>query len=243
MSEEKKPETRAEETAPPKATQEVKAAPPAAKVAPAVTAAPAVSTAVAPAAKTGASVATMAPPVTEEETATTLESVTELTREDQAKALMYKYMIQNAALGLLPIPIIDVITIGGTQLAMLNAISKVYDIDYSQHMAKPIIASLVGALGYDFAVRGIAGALVKTIPVFGLLVGVASMPIMGAASTYAVGKIFIQHFESGGTFINFDIEEAKKYFSQYYKEGIHVAIGMKDKVLKPKISSAAGADN
>jgi len=156
---------------------------------------------------------------------------------------MYRYMMQNAALGLLPIPVVDIVTIGGTQLAMLNAIAKIYGLDYSQHMVKPIIASLLGALGYDFVVRGVAGALVKTIPVFGLLVGVASMPVMGAASTYAVGKLFIQHFESGGTFINFDAEEAKKYFSQYYKEGIQVAIGMKDKVLKPKASSAAGAEN
>ncbi len=240
MTEEKKQETRAEETASPKTAPEVKAAPPAAR-APSAGSVPA-----APAAKAVASapVATLAPPVAAGGTEAPMsEPGTELSREEQAKAMMYRYMMQNAALGLLPIPVVDIVTIGGTQLAMLNAISKVYDIDYSHHMVKPIIAALLGALGYDFVVRGVAGALVKTIPVFGLLVGVASMPIMGAASTYAVGKIFIQHFESGGTFINFDAEEARKYFSQYYKEGIHVAIGMKDKVMKPRASSTAGAEN
>jgi uncharacterized protein (DUF697 family) len=158
----------------------------------------------------------------------------ELSREEQAKAVLYKYMMQNAALGFLPIPVVDVVTIGGTQLAMLSGISKIYGIDYKQNMVKPIVASLVGALGYDFAVRIIAGALFKSIPVLGFIAGMATMPLMGAASTYAVGKVFIQHFESGGTFLNFDVQEAKKYFSQYYKEGVQEAIGMKDKLLKPK---------
>jgi uncharacterized protein (DUF697 family) len=219
MTEEKKSESKTEDSA------QVKVAQPASK-----TAAPAAATAVAveKVSETGS---------------TAPQAAGELTREEQAKALMYKYMMQNAALGLLPIPVIDVLTIGGTQLAMLGAISKVYGIDYHQNMVKPIVASLLGALGYDFAVRGIAGALVKTVPVFGLLVGIASMPIMGAASTYAVAKVFIQHFESGGTFINFDAEEAKKYFSQYYKEGVQEAIGMKDRFLKPKASTTAGVGN
>jgi uncharacterized protein (DUF697 family) len=219
MTEEKKSESRTEDST------QARAAQPSSKAA-------------APAAAAGATaVAVKAEP---EKAAASPEAAVELTREEQAKALMYKYMMQNAALGLLPIPVVDVLTIGGTQLAMLGAISKVYGIDYHHNMAKPIVASLLGALGYDFAVRGIAGALVKTVPVFGLLVGIASMPIMGAASTYAVAKIFIQHFESGGTFINFDANEAKKYFSQYYKEGLQEAISMKDRLLKPKAPKAPG---
>ncbi len=195
----------------------------------------------------GSAVATLAPVTSGDTTSETdvAEPVAagELSREEQAKAVMYKFMMQNAALGLLPIPVVDVLTIGGTQLAMLAGISKIYGIDYTQNMAKPIIASLLGALGYDFAVRVVAGALFKSVPVLGFIAGMASMPIMGAASTYAVAKIFIQHFESGGTFLNFNIEEAKKYFSQYYREGVHEAIGMKDKLLKPKAQKAEGEGN
>ena len=223
MTEEKKSESNTEDTA------QAKAAQPAGKKAP-----PAAS-----------AVATLAP-VTQGETASETVSVKpagELTTEEQAKAVMYKYMMQGAALGFLPIPVVDVVTIGGTQLAMLAGIAKIYGIDYKQHMVKPIIASLLGALGYDFAVRLIAGALFKSIPVLGFVAGMATMPLMGAASTYAVAKIFIQHFESGGTFLNFDTQEAKKYFSQYYKEGVQEAIGMKDKLLKPKASTTAGEGN
>lgn len=230
MTEEKKPVSKAEDTAQANASQSAGRAPSSPSPAP-----------------SAAGVATLAKEDPEEadsniEFAVLEESGAE-SREEQAKAVMYKYMMRNAALGFLPIPVIDVVTIGGTQLAMLAGISKVYGVDYTQHMAKPIVASLLGALGYDFAVRIIAGALFKSIPVLGFVAGMATMPILGAASTYAVAKVFIQHFESGGTFLNFNAEEAKKYFTQYYKEGVHEAVGMKDRLLKPKAPTAAGEGN
>jgi uncharacterized protein (DUF697 family) len=239
MTEEKKSEIKAGETTPPKpapeASQLLKSVPPPPKV----TAPEPLKAAPQAAAAASAEDMARATPSAASAATAVMEPPAELTKEEQAKEIMYKYMVQNAALGFLPIPVVDVITIGGTQLAMLNGIAKIYDIDYSQHMAKPIIASLLGALGYDFAIRGVAGTLVKLVPVVGLLVGVASMPIMGAASTYAVAKIFIQHFESGGTFINFDAKEAKQYFGRYFKEGIQVAVGMKDKILKPRTPAPA----
>ena len=223
MTEEKKPESNNEETAPAKVVQPVRKA------------------------AASSTVATLTPVTTEKPEKSTAaaepEAAGELTCEEQAKAVMYRFMMQNAALGFLPIPVIDVVTIGGTQLAMLAGISKIYGVDFKQNKVKPVIASLLGALGYDFAVRMIAGALFKSIPVLGFVAGIATMPLMGAASTYAVGKMFIQHFESGGTFINFNVDEAKKYFVQYYKEGVQEAIGMKDKLLKPRASKTAAEVN
>jgi hypothetical protein len=34
-----------------------------------------------------------------------------------------------------------------------------------------------------------------------------------------VGKVFVQHFESGGTFLNFKPEEVRAYYQQMFKEG------------------------
>jgi hypothetical protein len=49
------------------------------------------------------------------------------------------------------------------------------------------------------------------------------MSIIGGASTYALGKVFIQHFESGGTFLDFDPEKVKEHFATLYKEGENIA--------------------
>jgi hypothetical protein len=46
-----------------------------------------------------------------------------------------------------------------------------------------------------------------------------STAAIGAASTYAVGKVFAEHFESGGTFLDFDEEKAREHFKAMYEEG------------------------
>ena len=53
------------------------------------------------------------------------------------------------------------------------------------------------------------------------------MTILAGATTYAVGKVFIQHFESGGTFLNFNPDSVKEYYETMFKEGQSVAENMK----------------
>ena len=50
-----------------------------------------------------------------------------------------------------------------------------------------------------------------------------TVPIFAGASTYAVGKVFHQHFASGGTFLDFDAEKTRGYFSQLFEQGKKVA--------------------
>ena len=46
-----------------------------------------------------------------------------------------------------------------------------------------------------------------------------TLPAASGALTYAVGRVFIQHFESGGTFLDFDPAEVSKYFAEKYEQG------------------------
>jgi uncharacterized protein (DUF697 family) len=57
------------------------------------------------------------------------------------------------------------------------------------------------------------------IPVVGSVLGLVTTPMVASASTYALGKIFIQHFESGGTFLDFDPSKVKTHFSQQFEKG------------------------
>ena len=50
-----------------------------------------------------------------------------------------------------------------------------------------------------------------------------------SVSTWALGKVFIQHFESGGTFLDFDPEEVKEYFKAQFEEGREVAATLEPK--------------
>ena len=62
----------------------------------------------------------------------------------------------------------------------------------------------------------VMGSAVKTAPVSGTIVGIAAMAGLGAAATYAVGKVFARHLAKGGKAGQFDAsavtEELKAEF-------------------------------
>jgi uncharacterized protein (DUF697 family) len=57
------------------------------------------------------------------------------------------------------------------------------------------------------------------IPVAGTIIGGVSVPLLAGATTFAVGRVFIQHFETGGTFLDFDVDKMKNYFQQEFEKG------------------------
>jgi hypothetical protein len=69
------------------------------------------------------------------------------------------------------------------------------------------------------------------------------MVLFCGASTYALGRIFIQHFNSGGTFLTFDAEKVQEHFRQLYAEGTKLAAEMEsskpEEAPAPKTKSRA----
>jgi uncharacterized protein (DUF697 family) len=129
--------------------------------------------------------------------------------------------------GLIPVPWVDLAAVVSVQLKMLAEISKVYGVPFQESRGKAIISSLVGfVLPHAMAFGGI-GSLLKAIPVVGTLAGAPAMAIFCGAYTWALGNVFIQHFESGGTFLNFNPEEVKEHFRARFEEGQKKAAGMK----------------
>jgi hypothetical protein len=64
------------------------------------------------------------------------------------------------------------------------------------------------------------------MPGVGTAAGVMSMSILGGAATYAIGKVFVQHFESGGTFLDFDPEAVREHFAAEFTKGKDVATSL-----------------
>ncbi len=57
------------------------------------------------------------------------------------------------------------------------------------------------------------------MPLVGWAAALLGTSLFCGASTYAVGKVFIQHFESGCTFLSFDPRQVRDYYAQQYKKG------------------------
>lgn len=139
-------------------------------------------------------------------------------RIDKAHACFKNYTIGAIAVGFIPMPLADMAALSAIQLKMIHGLAKLYEVPFSQNIAKSIIASLAGgSIAVSLALP--VASWLKAVPVIGQSSGMISTATMGASATYAIGKLFAQHFESGGTFLNFDEEKARAHFKALYEEG------------------------
>jgi uncharacterized protein (DUF697 family) len=146
------------------------------------------------------------------------ESQTPEEREQQARGIVDRYVKWSFGAGLLPIPLLDVATITGVQLRMLSQLAKHYGVEFRENAAKSVVSALLGGLLPTNLAYGGIGSLVKSIPLVGQLAGIVVLPTFASAATYAVGRVFIQHFESGGTFLDFDPASVREHFQQEFEK-------------------------
>jgi uncharacterized protein (DUF697 family) len=145
------------------------------------------------------------PEKVDEHTAASAEENAEL-----AVKLVNRFAVWAGVAGLIPVPVVDVVAVGGLQLQMLRRISQLYDVPFSDNRGKALIASLGGALIPASSTLGAASAL-KAIPIVGTLTSGFVMPVLSAGATYAIGKAFIEHFASGGTLLDFNPPDYREF--------------------------------
>jgi uncharacterized protein (DUF697 family) len=97
------------------------------------------------------------------------------------------------------------------------------------------VSLLAGAIPVTFA-AGFA-SLIKLIPGVGTVAGSISMSVLAGGLTYAVGRVFVQHFESGGTFLDFDPAKVRGEFTKAFEQGKVYA-----KQLEPEARKAKGRE-
>jgi uncharacterized protein (DUF697 family) len=131
-------------------------------------------------------------------------------RQEVASKLVDRFAIWSGVAGLIPIPVVDVVCVGGLQVQMLRRLSQIYDVEFSENRGKALIAGLAGCMIPATSGMGAASAL-KTVPILGMLAAGFVMPVLSAGASYAIGKAFIQHFESGGTLLDFNPPDYKEF--------------------------------
>lgn len=133
-----------------------------------------------------------------------------------------KYMWWSMGAALIPVPFVDWAAVSGVQLKMLAELSKIYDVRFVENQGKAVLGALTGFILPNAVACGIIGSALKGIPVLGVLAGGSAMAVFCGAYEWALGNVFIQHFESGGTFLTFDPEAVKEYFRTKFEEGRNV---------------------
>lgn len=143
-----------------------------------------------------------------------MTGMTEEERDQVASKLVDRFSLWSGAAGLIPIPLVDMAAVGGVQLQMLRRLSEIYGVPFSENRGKSILASLAGAVIPASTATTTAvgvGSLVKSFPGVGTAIGALTMPVFSAGATYVIGKVFIQHFASGGTLLDFNPPDYREF--------------------------------
>jgi uncharacterized protein (DUF697 family) len=175
------------------------------------------------------------------ENVTTASAPEVTTRLTQAQSLVNKRALWAAGAGLIPVPILDVAGIFAVQVNLINELSKLYDIPFSKHKVKNLIAPLIGSVGAGYATAPGVTSLFKFMVGPGTIAGILATSTIGSAATYAVGRVFVQHFEAGGNLLDFKPELVKNFFEQQFQEGLKKAEKAKAEAKPVAEPAKAGA--
>lgn len=137
-----------------------------------------------------------------------------------AERIVLTSTLLSAGAGAVPVPVWDAIAIGGVQLKMIADLSATYGVPFSDNVGKTAIATLVGSLAPGMLARGTFGIFFKSLPGIGSAIGAVALPVLAGGCTYAIGQVFIRHFESGGTLLTFNAKDFQTGFTEEVKAGM-----------------------
>lgn len=139
-------------------------------------------------------------------------------RHIAANGIVKNHIIASITLGLVPVPLFDLAALTATQMSLLRSLAAHYEVEFDDSDTKPLLTALVSG---SLPVLGVLGlsSFVKVIPGVGSLVGSASVGVLAGAVTYAVGQVFVMHFEAGGTLEDFDPMQARAFFKRELEAG------------------------
>jgi uncharacterized protein (DUF697 family) len=146
-----------------------------------------------------------------------MEDMKRSNKIESADKIIKNHVIWSMGAGFIPVPIADLFAVSAIQLDMIRQLAKVFDVDFKQTEGKAYITALTGS-----GLARLGARAIKFIPGIGSVMGGITMAALSGASSYAIGEVFKRHFETGGTFLDFDPERLKKYYDEKFEKGKEV---------------------
>ncbi len=142
---------------------------------------------------------------------------------DRADAVIRQHVLLSAAAGVIPLNFVDTAALAVVQLRLLKELSEVHGVDFRGDIGRSAVGTLLATVAPTALAGGVLGSMavrmaLRSVPLVGTVTRLATQPAFNAAFTYALGKVFHQHFASGGTFLTFDPEKVKAYFRTKFEE-------------------------
>lgn len=117
-------------------------------------------------------------------------------KKKEADKIIDRYTLYTAGMGLIPAPLVSTLIMGGIQVIMIEQLARLYEVEFKSSREESVVGAFVGIIAgvsfYEF------------IPNMGKIASGIGFAVIGAVSTYAIGRAFARHFEQGGTLVDFD---------------------------------------
>jgi uncharacterized protein (DUF697 family) len=119
-------------------------------------------------------------------------------RRSQANVIVERHTAYAAVGGIIPVPIANVASITAVIVRMVKLLSDLYGIPFERDRARAIVVGLMGGAMPTGLGAVTTSTLFYVIPGSGLI-GLAVSSIAAVACTRSIGRIFVEHFESGSS--------------------------------------------
>ena len=122
-------------------------------------------------------------------------------RRSQANVIVERHTAYAAVGGIIPVPIANVASITAVIVRMVKLLSDLYGIPFERDRARAIVVGLMGGAMPTGLGAVTTSTLFYVVPGSGLI-GLAVSSIAAVACTRSIGRIFVEHFESGSSLDN-----------------------------------------
>src|ERR1700731_155607 len=120
-----------------------------------------------------------------------------------------------------------------------SRLSEVYGVPFSENRGKSILTSLAGAMSAATAATTMT-SLMKGVPIIGTAIGALTMPAVAACATWVIGKVFMKHFASGGTLLDFNPPDYREFIKV---QKTKFAARREDRILPAPSATAPAASD
>jgi uncharacterized protein (DUF697 family) len=130
--------------------------------------------------------------------ATRRAALTATQRRTRADAIVRRHAAYAAVGGIMPLPLISFAGVTTIILRMVKRLSDHYGVPFERDRARTIVIGMMGGATPTGLGAVASSTLAYMVPASGLI-GLAVSTVAAAATTRGIGRVFVEHFESGAT--------------------------------------------
>lgn len=112
----------------------------------------------------------------------------------KAKQAVRDHVLLSGSAMVIPVPLLDMAAEAAIQVRMVKRLAEIYGVDFGEERAKTLVVAALGGFSAGWA----AGNLLRYASFATYFTNFWPSAILSAAITYAIGQVFIHHFDKGG---------------------------------------------